>query len=68
MTATPAHPPVPSWTAAALRRLPPEQRDVILAAAAEAAAEEYRLNPNLTAFEAFGEEESHGDSADAEPR
>jgi acyl-CoA reductase-like NAD-dependent aldehyde dehydrogenase len=51
------------WTAAELRRLPPEQRDAILEAAAALAEQEYRSNPELTAFEAFGEDDLPGDSA-----
>jgi acyl-CoA reductase-like NAD-dependent aldehyde dehydrogenase len=58
----------PPLKAAELRRLPPEQRDAILAAAAEAAAEDYRNDAALTAFEAFGEEDLHVNSSDAEPR
>lgn len=46
------------WTAAELRKLPAEERDAILAAAADLSVEEYRSNLALTAFEAFGEEES----------
>ena len=49
------------WTAAELRKLPPAQRDAILEAAAALAEIEYRTNPELTAFEAFGKE-------DAQPR
>jgi hypothetical protein len=56
------------WTAAELRQLPPEQRDAILAAAAALAEEEYRTDAALTAFEAFGEADLHGTSADAKPR
>jgi hypothetical protein len=41
------------WTAAELRKLPARQRDAILEAAAAAAEEEYRSNPELTAVEAF---------------
>jgi hypothetical protein len=48
-----------------LRRLPRERRQAILAAAAELAEEEYRTDPALTAFEAFGEEELDGNDADA---
>ncbi len=55
------------WTAAELRRLPAEQRDAILAAAA-LAAEEYRNDPALTAFEAFGEGDLHVHSSDTESR
>ena len=45
------------WTAAELRKLPPEQRDAILEAAAARAAEDYQNDPQLTAFEAFGKED-----------
>ena len=67
---TTAHPVQPArvWTAAELRRLPPDQRDAILAAAAASAEVEYRRDSDLTAFEAFGEDELHGDSSDARPR
>ena len=56
------------WTAAELRRLPPAERDAILAAAAAAAERDYRTDPELTAFDAFGEDDLHGESADAEAR
>lgn len=56
------------WTAEELRKLPPQQRDAILEAAAAAAAEEYRTNPDLTAFEAFGENDLYGDSSSTETR
>ena len=55
-------------TALELRRMTPQQRDAILAAAAAAAENDYRLDADLTAFEAFGEEDLHGRSADAETR
>ena len=42
------------WTASELRKLPPDQRDAILTAAAEQAEEDYRNDADLTAFEAFG--------------
>lgn len=61
-------PPPRVWTADELRKLPTEQRDAILAAAAELMEEEYRTDPNLTAFEAFGEDDLHVDSSDTEPR
>lgn len=54
------------YTAAELRRLPPEQRDAILASAA-AAEQEYRNDRALNVFDAFGEEDLHGDSADSRP-
>jgi hypothetical protein len=53
------------WTASELRKLPPEQRDAILEAAAALAEEEYRTRPELTDFEAFGEEDLHGESTAA---
>jgi hypothetical protein len=49
------------WTAAELRKLPPEQRDAILEVAAALAEEEYRNNPALTAFEAIGKDDLYGD-------
>jgi hypothetical protein len=65
-------PVVPSpqhcWTAEELRRLPAEQRDAILAAAAVLAAEEYRSDPAMTAFEAFGEGDLYVHSSDTQPR
>lgn len=45
------------WTAAELRKLPPEQRDAIMEAAAALAAEDHRNNPELTAFEAFDKDD-----------
>ena len=52
-----------TWTAEELLRLPREQRSVILAEAAERAAWHYDNDPELTAFEAFGEDDLHGDSS-----
>lgn len=56
------------WTAAELRKLPPAERDAILEAAAALAEEEYRNNPELTAFEAFGKDDLYGDSSSSEKR
>jgi acyl-CoA reductase-like NAD-dependent aldehyde dehydrogenase len=56
------------WTASELRKLPPEERDAILAEAAALAEEEYRQNLELTAFEAFGKDDLYGDSASTETR
>jgi len=56
------------WTAADLRNLPSHERDPILEAAAALAEEEYRRNPELTAFEAFGKDDLYGDSSSAETR
>jgi hypothetical protein len=44
-----------------LRKLPREQRQAVLAAAAEMAEEDYRSDPELTGFDAFGEEELDDD-------
>ncbi|HUG92146.1 MAG TPA: hypothetical protein VML55_15000 [Planctomycetaceae bacterium] len=57
-----------SWTAAELRKLPAEQRDAILEAAATLAEEEYRSDAELTGFEAFGKDDLYGDSANTETR
>ena len=56
------------WTAAELRRLPAQERDAILAAAAALAVHEYRNDAALTAFEAFGKGDLHVDSSDTQPR
>lgn len=56
------------WTARELRKLPAHERDAILEAAAALAESEYRNNPELTAFEAFGKEDLHGESSNTEPR
>jgi hypothetical protein len=56
------------WTVAELRRLPPHERDAILEAAAALAEEEYRNNPELTAFEAFGKDDLYGGSCSTEVR
>lgn len=53
------------WTASELRKLPPNQRDAILEQAAALAEEEYRTNPELTAFEAFGEDDLLDDTTPA---
>jgi hypothetical protein len=51
-----------------LRRLPAAQRDAIMEAAAALAEREYRDDPRLTAFEAFGKDDLYGDSSTAETR
>lgn len=56
------------WTAAELRRLPKEQRDAVLEAAAALAESEYRSNRDLTAFEAFGTDDLYGESSNTETR
>jgi hypothetical protein len=56
------------WTAAELRKLPPAERDAILEAAAAQAEADYRSNPELTAFEAFGKDDLHVESSDTQTR
>ena len=60
-----APPTEKNWTATDLRKLPSDQRDAILAAAAALAEDLYRNDPQLTDFEAFGEEDLHGESTAA---
>jgi acyl-CoA reductase-like NAD-dependent aldehyde dehydrogenase len=55
MSAEPAKLTGKRWTAAELRKLPAAERDAILEAAAALTEAEYRNDPELTAFEAFGE-------------
>ena len=54
-----------SPTPAELRRMPREQRQAVLAAAAEMAEDDYRTVRELTGFEAFSEEELSDDEPDA---
>lgn len=56
------------WTADELLKLPPQEREAILAAQAAQAEEEYRTNPELTAFEAFGKDDLYGECSDAQTR
>lgn len=56
------------WTAAELRKLPPAERDAILSAASALAEHEYRTDRALTAFEAFGKDDLHGESSSTETR
>jgi predicted RNase H-like HicB family nuclease len=50
-----------------IRKLPRERKDAIFEAAAAAAEHEYRTNPELTDFEAFGEEDLYDEYPDALP-
>jgi hypothetical protein len=59
--AVPKAPPTPGE----LRAMPREQRQAILAAAAEIAEEDYRSDQELTGFEAFSEEELDDDEPDS---
>ena len=56
------------WTARELRKLPPHERERILKKAAATAESAYRHDDQLTAFEAFGKDDLHGDSSAAEAR
>jgi hypothetical protein len=56
------------WTAAELRKLPAAERDAIMEAAAALAEAEYRNNPELTAFEAFGKDDLYGESSNTVTR
>ena len=57
-----------TWTATELRKLPAAERDAIMEAAAALAEEEYRNNPELTAFEAFGKDDLYGESSSTQTR
>ena len=56
------------WSATELRKLSAEERAVILEQAAALAEAEYRQNPDLTAFDAFGKDDLYGESASTEAR
>ena len=56
------------WTVSELRKLPRAKRDRILRAAAALAEPEYRNNPVLRAFDAFGKNDLYGESSSAETR
>lgn len=68
MIMTELDPTTRTWTAAELRHLLPVERDKILAAAALLAHKDYCLDPELTAFDAFREEDSHGHSSNTKTR
>jgi hypothetical protein len=55
------------WTASELRKLPREQRDAIMKAAAALAEDDYRNDTALTAFEAFGKDDLHVDRPNSDP-
>ena len=56
------------WTASELRKLPLKQRSAILKAAAAMAEEDYRIDAELTSFDAFGKGDLHGASSSTETR
>jgi hypothetical protein len=60
-SAVPASHPTPTE----LRRMPREQRQAILAAAAALAEDDYRTDKELTDFNAFSEEEGDDDESDS---
>ena len=57
--------PATRITPAELRKMPREERQLILAKAAEIAENDYRTDKELTGFEAFSEEEISDDGPDA---
>ena len=61
-------PSMPRPSPAELRKMPAAERDALLAEQAAEAEALYRTDPDLTGFDAFGEEEANGDGRDAEPR
>jgi len=61
LSGEPAPAPAARLTPGELRRMPREQRQAILAAAAELAEEDYRSDKELTGFEAVSEEERNED-------
>lgn len=57
-----------TWTIAELLALSSDQRDAILEAQAALAEHDYRNDPELTAFEAFGPDDLYVDDADTQAR
>ena len=57
--------PAPPLTPGELRRMPREERQAFLAAAAEMAEQDYRSDKELTGFDAFSEEERDDDESDS---
>jgi hypothetical protein len=57
-----------SWSPSELRKLPPEEREAILAEQAKRAEALYRGDATLVDFEAFGDEDLHVDSSNTETR
>jgi hypothetical protein len=55
-------------TASEIRKLSPEQRNLILEAAAKCAEKDYRNDLALTDFNAFGEDDLYGESSSTEQR
>ena len=57
-----------SWTITELLGLTSVRRDTILEAQAALAEQDYRNDPELTSFEAFGPEDLYVDDADTQAR
>jgi hypothetical protein len=57
--------PAARLTPSELRKMPREQRQAVLAAAAELAEQDYRSDKELTGVEAFSEEEPNDDESDS---
>lgn len=55
--------PLARFTPSELRRMPRQERQAILAAAAALAEQDYRNDKELTAFDAFSEEEVDDDES-----
>jgi hypothetical protein len=58
---------VTSFSPSELRKMSPERRQAILAAAAGRAEQDYRSDTELTGFDAFSEEERNDDGSDNPP-
>ncbi len=56
------------WSAAELLKLPLAEREAILTQQAERAAGDYAADPELTAFDAYGEDDLRVDSSDTQTR
>lgn len=56
------------WTAAELLKLPLAERDAVLAEQAARAVTDYSSDPELTAFDAFGEQDLYVDSSNTQTR
>ena len=68
MIARTVRPPKQKWTAEQVRKLPADKRDAILRTAAKLAERDYRCDPELSAFDAFGKDDLHGESSSAPTR
>ena len=60
--------PVQRLSVPELRKLPLQESNAILVVQAALAEAIYRNDPQMTDFEAFGENDLHGESSSANPR